>query len=89
MKMLNYFDLDPALNLEPLDWPHHSQITTCLHQKINALNVLCKFWQSEVLLQDLNITDALQMLEKHCEQIDQMSPLFEYIFSLNLCIKLC
>ena len=38
-----------------------------------AVIVLCEFWQSEILLKDLNITDALHMLKIHFEQIEELS----------------
>ena len=77
MKMHNYFDSDPALCLKPFlqsTLPEsENDITMLLHQKSMAINVLNLFWQSEMLLEDLNISNALQLLEIHFKQTEELS----------------
>ena len=48
---MNYFDLDPVLCLDPLllPLPQAMRLKNLLNQKLTALNVLSKFWQSEIL----------------------------------------
>ena len=76
MKMLNYFDLDPALCLKPFlqsTLPEsENDITMLLHQKSMAINVLNLFWQSEMLSKNLNISNALQLLEIHFKQTEDL-----------------
>ena len=74
--MLNYFDLDPALCLKPFlqsTLPEsENNITMLLHQKSMAINVLNLFWQSEMLSKNLNISNALQLLEIHFKQTEEL-----------------
>ena len=74
--MLNYFDLDPALCLKPFlqsSLPESvNDITMLLHQKSMAINVLNLFWQSEMLSENLNISNALQLLEIHFKQTEEL-----------------
>ena len=65
---------DPVLCLDPLFLPlqQASQLIHLLHQKIRALNVLSIFWQSEILLTNLNAPNALSMLEKHYQQVNDL-----------------
>ena len=75
--MLNYFDLDPALCLKPFlqsSLPENvDDVTLLLDQKSMAINVLNLFWQSEMLSENLNISDALQLLEIHFKQTEELS----------------
>ena len=77
MKMHNYFDSDPALCLKPLlqsTLPEsENERIMLLHQKSEAINVLNAFWQSEMLSENLNISNALQLLEIHFKQTEELS----------------
>ena len=77
MKMHNYFESDPALCLKPFlqsTLPEsENDITMFLHQKSMAINVLNLFWQSEMLSKNLNISNALQLLEIHFKQAEELS----------------
>ena len=66
---MNKYDLDPLF--VPL--PSAMRLTRLLNQKLTALNVLCKFWQSKMLLTNLNAPNALQMLQKHMQQVYNLS----------------
>ena len=66
---MNKYDLEPLF--VPL--PSALQLTRLLNQKLTALNVLCKFWQSKMLLTNLNVLNALQMLQKHMQQVYKLS----------------
>ena len=72
---MNYFDSDPILCLDPLflPLPQAMRLIRLLNQKLAALNVLIKFWQSEILMTDLNVPNVLQMLEKHYQQVNDLS----------------
>ena len=75
--MHNYFESDPALCLKPFlqsTLPEsENNITMFLHQKSMAINVLNLFWQSEMLSKNLNISNALQLLEIHFKQAEELS----------------
>ena len=76
MKMHNYFDSDPALCLKPflpsLLSERENDMIMLLHQKSMAINTLNIFWQSEILLKNLNISNALQLLEIHFKQTEEL-----------------
>ena len=56
------------------------QLTRLLNQKLTALNVLGKFWLSKnLLLINLNVPIALQMLEKHYEQVNDLAQSFRTV----------
>ena len=66
---MNKYDLDPLF--VPLT--SALRLTRLLNQKLTALNVLCKFWQSKMLLTNLNAPNALRMLQKHMQQVYDLS----------------
>ena len=66
---MNKYDLDPLF--VPL--PSALRLTRLLNQKLTALNVLCKFWQSKMLLTNLNAPNALELLCKHMRQVSDLS----------------
>ena len=66
---MNKYDLEPLF--VPL--PSALRLTRLLNQKLTALNVLCKFWQSKMLLTNLNAPNALELLCKHMQQVYKLS----------------
>ena len=67
---MNKYDLDPL----SVPLPKGMRLIKLLNQKLTALNVLSKFWLSKsLLLTNLNVPNALQMLEKHYQQVNDLS----------------
>ena len=74
---MNKYDLDPLFVPLPSAMP----LTRLLNQKLTALNVLCKFWQSKMLLTNLNAPNALRMLQKHMQQVYNLSDSCKIVLS--------
>ena len=67
---MNKYDLEPL----SVPLPKGMRLIKLLNQKLTALNVLSKFWLSKnLLLTNLNVPNALQMLEKHYQQVNDLS----------------
>ena len=69
---MNKYDLEPLSVCNVCEGG--MQLTRLLNQKLTALNVLGKFWLSKnLLLINLNVPIALQMLEKHYKQVNDLA----------------
>ena len=68
---MNKYDLKPLTVPLPKS---NMRLIKLLNQKLTALNVLGKFWLSKnLLLTNLNVPNALQMLEKHYQQVNDLA----------------